>query len=139
MAEARTDKMGASTKGIPSKSAKISVLTAAGSFSRRQIADFLGTIPQHVRNVQGQASKKVEAAQQSTHVELGAGGRIVIPAAIREAMGIKDGYMLIARFEDGQLKLMSNPLALPRAREHVRKFVPPGDTPADRLIPDRRR
>lgn len=139
MAEASMDKMEAITKGLPTKSAKIRALTAAGSFSRRQIADFLGTIPQHVRNVQVQASKKVEAPPQSTHVELGAGGRVVIPAAIREAMGIEDGDRLIARFEDGELKLMSKQLALHRAREIVRKFVPPGVNLADELIADRRR
>ncbi|MDO8839979.1 MAG: AbrB/MazE/SpoVT family DNA-binding domain-containing protein [Parvibaculum sp.] len=139
MTEANMDRMEAITKGLPTKSAKIRALTDAGGFSRRQIADFLGTIPQHVRNVQVQTTRKAEALPQSTHVEVGAGGRVVIPASVREAMGIKEGDRLVARFADGELKLMSKQLALQRAQEVVRKLVPAGVSLVDELIADRRR
>lgn len=139
MAEANTERMEAITKGLATKSDKIRALTAAGGYSRRQIADFLKTIPQHVRNVQVQNERKTEAPPQSTHIELGAGGRIVIPAAIREAMGLKEGDRLVVRFEDGELRLMTKQLALERMRELVRKHVPPGVSLVDELIADRRR
>lgn len=131
--------MEAITRGLPTKSAKIRALTAAGSFSRRQIADFLEIRYQHVRNVQVEAPKKAETPPQSTHIEISAGGRIVIPAAIREAMGVKDGDRVVARFEDGELRLMSKQRALQRVRELMRKFVPPGVSLVDELIADRRR
>lgn len=138
MAEASMDRMEAITKGLPTKSAKIRALGAAG-FKRAEIARFLNIRYQHVRNVEVQASKKDEAPPQSTHIEVGAGGRVVIPAPIREAMGIKEGDRLVARFADGELKLMTKQLALQRAQEVVRKFVPPGVSLADELIADRRR
>lgn len=138
MAQANTDQMEAITKGLPTKSDKIRALSREG-YSRRDIADFLEIRYQHVRNVQVQASKKVETPQPSTHVEVGAGGRVVIPAAIREAMGVKEGDRLVARFEDGELKLMSKRLALQRAQELARRFVPSGVRLVDELIADRRR
>lgn len=139
MAEASTEQMEAITRGLTTKSDKIRALTAAGGYSRRQIADFLKTIPQHVRNVQVHSERKPEAPPQSTHIELGVGGRVVIPAAIREAMGVKEGDRLVVRFEDGELTLMSKQLALERMRELVRKYVPPGVSLVDELIADRRR
>lgn len=138
MAQTNTDRMEAITRGLPTKSDKIRALSREG-YSRRDIADFLEIRYQHVRNVQVQAPRKTETPPQSTHVELGAGGRIVIPVAIREAMGVKEGDRLVARFEDGELRLMSKQLALQRARELVRKFVPQGVSLVDELIADRRR
>ncbi|MBX3492897.1 MAG: AbrB/MazE/SpoVT family DNA-binding domain-containing protein [Parvibaculum sp.] len=130
--------MEAITKGLPTKSAKIRALGSAG-FKRADIARFLNIRYQHVRNVEIQALKNDEAPPQTTHVELGAGGRVVIPASVREAMGIKEGDRLVVRFADGELKLMSKQLALQRAQEVVRKLVPPGVSLADELIADRRR
>ena len=138
MPEASMDKMEAITKGLPTKSAKIRALGSAG-FKRADIARFLNIRYQHVRNVEIQALKNDEAPPQTTHVELGAGGRVVIPASVREAMGIKEGDRLVVRFADGELKLMSKQLALQRAQEVVRKLVPPGVSLADELIADRRR
>ncbi|MEQ8281283.1 MAG: AbrB/MazE/SpoVT family DNA-binding domain-containing protein [Parvibaculum sp.] len=138
MTEASMDRMAAITKGLPTKSAKIRALGSAG-FKRTEIARFLNIRYQHVRNVEVQASTKDETPPQSTHVEVGAGGRVVIPASIREAMGIREGDRLVARFADGELKLMTKQLALQRAQEAVRAFVPSGVSLADELIADRRR
>jgi AbrB family looped-hinge helix DNA binding protein len=64
---------------------------------------------------------------------------VVIPAALREALGLKEGDVLIASAEDGELHLLTIPAAVRRARAIVRKYVPEGVSLVDELIADRRR
>ncbi|MBI4273783.1 MAG: AbrB/MazE/SpoVT family DNA-binding domain-containing protein [Rhizobiales bacterium] len=72
-------------------------------------------------------------------VELGAGGRLVIPAPMREALGMKPGDRLNVRLEGRELRIYSLAEGLRRARAIVRKFVPEGVSLVDELIADRRR
>src|SRR6266487_5003921 len=83
------------TKGLPSKSEKMRTLAGAG-YARADIARFLGTRYQFVRNVLAhdeQRKARRDAASESsspgrmgpTKIKLGPDGRIVIPAAFREA------------------------------------------------------
>ena len=55
---------------------------------------------------------------------LGPGGRVVIPAALREAMEVNEGDALLAWIEDGEL---------------LKGLLPEGESLADELIADRRR
>lgn len=65
-------------------------------------------------------------------------GRIVIPAAIREAVGLQRGQEVILWAEKGEVRI-SSPLARMRqAQELVRKYVPKGVSLADELIAERR-
>jgi AbrB family looped-hinge helix DNA binding protein len=72
-------------------------------------------------------------------VQIGPGGRIVIPAVFREAMQVKEGSRLMARVVDGELRLISPPMAIRRAQKMVRDSIPGDDSLADSLIADRRR
>lgn len=139
MEQPNTDRMQSIAKGLPTKSAKIRALTAAG-FNRSQIASFLGIRYQHVRNVQIQSEKKAAVTSpEPAYVEVGAGGRIVIPSAFREALGVREGDRLVVKFSDGEVHLTSKQFALRRAQEIVRKHVPAGTSLVDELIADRRR
>jgi AbrB family looped-hinge helix DNA binding protein len=71
-------------------------------------------------------------------MRIGAKGRLVIPAAIREAMGIADGNMLILRVVDGELRIATRESLLRRAQEWARQNIPPGVSLADELNAERR-
>ena len=72
-------------------------------------------------------------------LKVGPGGRVVVPAAMREAMGVAEGDVLVATLEGGELRLKTMRAALDLARALVREVVPPGVSLADELIADRRR
>ncbi len=141
------------TKGLPSKSAKMRALAAAG-YERSEIARFLGTSYQFVRNVllreevrQARAGTGAAATAASsdraelkpTKVRLGPDGRVVIPAAFRDALALKDGDVMIASLEDGELRLATMAAVARRVQAIVRQFVPEGVSLSDELIAERRR
>ena len=66
------------------------------------------------------------------------GGKLVIPAAMRRALGIGSGDMVLVDVEDGELRVRSLPKAIKRAQAIVRRHVPKGVSLADELIADRR-
>lgn len=136
------------TKGLPSKSEKMRVLAKAG-YKRKAIADFLGTRYQFVRNVlvqdEARNAKKAAAINSGetqlapAKLRLGPDGRVVIPAAFREALGLSEGDALIASINDGELTLLTRRAAVRKAQAIVRQFVPEGVSLVDELIEDRRR
>jgi AbrB family looped-hinge helix DNA binding protein len=143
------DRMRHLTQGLASKSAKMRALAKAG-YQRKVIADFLGTRYQFVRNVlvqdEARQAKKAAGTTASgetklspTKLRLGPDGRIVIPAAFREALGLSEGDTLIASVDDGELNLLTRRAAVRRAQAIVRQFVPEGVSLVDELIEDRRR
>ena len=68
-------------------------------------------------------------------------GRIVIPAALRQQMGIKPGESVLMEVEDGVLRMESHRARIRRIQEEFRKHVSikPGETlMSDQLIAERR-
>jgi AbrB family looped-hinge helix DNA binding protein len=74
----------------------------------------------------------------SRHVRIAAGGRVVIPAEFRKALGVEIGDDMVMELTDGELRLRSFDAALKRVQEIVRKYVPAGVSLADELIRERR-
>lgn len=66
-------------------------------------------------------------------------GRVVIPAALRLQLGMRDGDQLIWTVRDGELVATTRRAQLAKAQALFRQFVP-ADAPslADELIADRR-
>jgi AbrB family looped-hinge helix DNA binding protein len=65
-------------------------------------------------------------------------GRVVVPAPIREALGIGTGDALEWRIEDGEVRISTIRSRIKRAQERVRHLVPPGTLVSDELSAERR-
>jgi AbrB family looped-hinge helix DNA binding protein len=71
-------------------------------------------------------------------VDLGAGGRLVIPAPMRAALGMKVGDRLTVRLEGNELKIYTADEGLRRAKEIFRRSFPPGTDAVEEFLKWRR-
>jgi antitoxin PrlF len=71
--------------------------------------------------------------------KIDSGGRVVIPAEYRKALGLHEGDLVTMRLVDGEVHLYSFEEGLRRAQAIVRQFVPEGVSLVDELIAERRR
>jgi AbrB family looped-hinge helix DNA binding protein len=69
---------------------------------------------------------------------IGEKGRVVIPAAIRKALGMDVGGVLDMRVENGELRISTFESRLRRAQEHVRQYIPEGVLLSEELSAERR-
>ena len=76
---------------------------------------------------------------QAVRLRLNENGRIVIPASIREAVGLKRGQEVLLWAEKGEVRISTMANRVQRVRELARKYVPEGISLADELIAERRR
>lgn len=76
--------------------------------------------------------------QHQARVQVGEKGRIVIPAEIREAMGIRVGDSLAMRLEDYELRVSTRRARIRRAQERIRQVIPPGVSLSEELSAERR-
>lgn len=153
MAAPETHRMREVVKNLTTVSDKIRALDDAG-FNRADIARFLEKRYQHVRNVltsprparsrvlvadlpPAASTREFPTTKLKAKVQIGAGGRLVIPAEMRAAMGVAEGDMLMARVVDGELRLLSPQAAIKKAQSLVRQFVPEGVSLVDELIEER--
>jgi bifunctional DNA-binding transcriptional regulator/antitoxin component of YhaV-PrlF toxin-antitoxin module len=141
------------SKGFKTKSDKIRALHDAG-YPRADIARFLGIRYQHVRNVlvraedmkskhaekSGVAERAVgpEGIRTRMRLKMDAGGRIVLPPAVREAMNIGENGNVLAWLENGELRLVSPQVALKQVQVLARELLKGNDSLADELIAERR-
>jgi AbrB family looped-hinge helix DNA binding protein len=70
------------------------------------------------------ASPATPVPSMDEHVELGAGGRLVIPAKMRAALGMKIGDRLNVRLEGNELRIYTYKEGLRRVQEMVQKHMP---------------
>ena len=75
----------------------------------------------------------------TTTTKVTEGGRIVIPAQMRRALGLEVGDEVTLRLERNELKIISRAEAVRRAQALVRKRVPKGRSLVAELREDRRR
>ena len=71
-------------------------------------------------------------------LKVGEGGRVVIPAAMRAAMGVKPGDTLIANIDGGELKLISRRTALRKVQDKMAKYKKAGESVVDEFLAERR-
>lgn len=65
-------------------------------------------------------------------------GRIVIPAEIRQQMGLSPGETLHLKLEGETLKIESNRARIRRVQESLRRLIPPDRVLSDELMAERR-
>jgi AbrB family looped-hinge helix DNA binding protein len=75
---------------------------------------------------------------RSKGTRLGAQGRLVLPAHVREEAHLKQGDRLIVIVEDGGILLLTPIQAVRRVQAMARKFVRPGRRASEELIRERR-
>lgn len=130
------------TAGLPTKSARIRALAAA-NYSRSEIAKFLEIRYQHVWNVLNSPAPTSQDASLSapddTSVTIGPGGRIVIPAAFRKAMGVEESDDVVLHLVDKELHVMSRAAAIKQVQELIAQYAPEGVSLVDELLAERRR
>jgi len=84
-------------------------------------------------------AKGTRGFYKSSVARMDSAGRIVIPAEVREQLGIKSGERLVMRVtERGHLEAWTTEWGIKRAQEIVRQVVPEGVSMVDELIADRR-
>ena len=142
--------------GLTTKSDKIRALYREG-YSRSEIRRILGIRYQHVRNVlvrDGHLEPRLSRSSRTddtgptprfgdrpeqVRVGVGPAGRVVIPAAYREALGIDEGDTVVMRIEGDELHLISDATEVRRVREMIARYVPEGVSLVDELLRERRR
>ncbi len=122
--------------GLATTSAKIRALDQAG-YSRSEIREYLDIRPQHVRTVL--VGAKPEPPSPVVWLKLGRGGRIVVPAAYREAIGIEEGDDVQVRLEGDEVHIISRATAVRRAQDIVARYAKDDTSWVDKLIGERRR
>ncbi|HWK34608.1 MAG TPA: AbrB/MazE/SpoVT family DNA-binding domain-containing protein [Hyphomicrobium sp.] len=125
---------------------------AKAGYSRGDIARYLGTSYQFVRNVlvrdetrasggkTNRDSGHAHAVRLNPHrTQMNAAGQVVIPEEIRTRLGLKEGETLIVTAENDEVRLTTIPVAVRKAQAIVRQYVPEGVSLVDELLEDRRR
>lgn len=129
--------------GQVTKSGKIRALGKAG-YARGDIARYLGIRYQHVRNVLVSAEEKAAPFEAEARpprqewAQVGADGRLLVPAPYRRLLGLEGGGQVLLLLEDGELRIVGRDAAVRRAQELVARYVPRGTRLSDELIAGRR-
>lgn len=71
-------------------------------------------------------------------VKLGEGGRLVIPVAMREALGVKPGDDIALEVVDGELRVKSYLSVIKEIQARVQALVPPGVDIVEDFLAERR-
>jgi AbrB family looped-hinge helix DNA binding protein len=74
-----------------------------------------------------------------TTLRVAEGGRIVIPAEVRERLGLAVGSDLVLTVQDDHATLMNAKAARTRARQRVRKYLAPGVSLSEELMAERKK
>ena len=74
----------------------------------------------------------------SADAKVNENGRILIPAAIREQMGVKTGDDLVLTLEDGVLRVESYQAIIRKIQEEMQQYKKPGVLVSEELIAERR-
>jgi AbrB family looped-hinge helix DNA binding protein len=90
------------------------------------------------RTGQQERTKHTEPKELRIRMRMGEKGRFVIPAAMREALGMKVGDVISLRVVDGEVRIATLRSRILRVQERARRYVKPGTLVSDELSAERR-
>ncbi len=70
---------------------------------------------------------------------IGKGGRLVVPAEYRKALGLTPGDEVILIMQEGKLRVLTVRKAIQEAQALVRQYIPEGRMLSDEITEERRR
>ncbi len=70
--------------------------------------------------------------------KMGEGGRLVIPAGYRKALGLKPGDDVVLYLDEGEIRVITASQAIKRAQSTVHRYVKKGRILSEELIRERR-
>ena len=71
-------------------------------------------------------------------VKLSREGRVLIPSAVRAALGLVEGSTLSLRVEDGEIRLIDRAQALRRAQQIALRYKNSDESVVDQFLQERR-
>jgi AbrB family looped-hinge helix DNA binding protein len=80
----------------------------------------------------------VQGVTMESKVKIDRGGRLVIPANFRKALGIESGDEVVLQLKDDSIRVITIQEAVQQAQERVRKYIPSSVSLSDELIAERR-
>ena len=93
-----------------------------------------------LQDAESEYTGRSEPGEKPVWVRIGPGGRIVIPAPMRKALGIVEGDKVQVRLDGEDLRIVSLPVVVRRVQEFVAEIAPAdGRSWTDELIEERRR
>ena len=85
-----------------------------------------------------ESSTNSDVTNLSVQATLGTDGRLLIPAALRDAVGIKRGERLTLRVEDGRIVVESWKSTIKRIQDMLAHLKVPGQSVVDEFLAERR-
>jgi AbrB family looped-hinge helix DNA binding protein len=82
--------------------------------------------------------KENDKSRFHSKTRLSSNGRIVIPAEMRQELGLRAGDSVFLDLEDGALRVESYPARLRRIQDEFARYIKPGSLASDELIAERR-
>lgn len=79
-----------------------------------------------------------DAGPITAHTRISANGRIVIPAAMREKLGLKANDSVVLILEDNAIKLITYEENIRQIQQYFKQFAKPGVLWSEELIAERR-
>lgn len=76
--------------------------------------------------------------EEQVRTRVNQNGRVVIPAAMRKALGIEIGDEVVLRLQDDELRITTQQRRIERARRRARRHLKPGVSLVDELLSERR-
>ena len=73
------------------------------------------------------------------HVTMADNGRLVVPATLRQQLGMGKGGRMVASVRDGALVLEPFDVAVRRAQALAQSYLKPGESVVDDFLAERRR
>lgn len=85
-----------------------------------------------------ESTTNFDVTNLSVQATLGTDGRLLIPAALRDAVGIKRGERLTLRVEDGRIVVESWKSTIKRIQDMLAHLKVPGQSVVDEFLAERR-